>query len=81
MGTNKFKQFNKYEIVLLAINILIWVNYYIIRYFRIPVDFSLLTGITVIASIALLLITIAYHIDRENDWKKQQALTPSTLQN
>jgi len=73
---------DKYEVTLFGTIFLIFTIYYIIQYFRVPLDFSLLTTIIIIVAIALLLISITYHIDRESEWKKkQQSQTHTTLQN
>jgi hypothetical protein len=79
LSDNRFKpEFDKYEITLFTIilSILIVVD----AQFDGLINMNLfpLTIVVVVLS----LIEIAYHIDRKNDWKKQQqALTQSTLQN
>jgi hypothetical protein len=82
LSNHKLKpQMDKYEITLFSIAILVLAIYYLNQYLRFPLDHSLLTGITIILAVALLLIAIVYHIDRENDWKKkQQSLSAYTLQ-
>jgi len=78
---NKLKpEFDKYEITLLTITnlILIVITAGYDGVFRTSINlFPLLIVVGV-----LLLMGVAYHIDRKNDWKKQQqSLIPSTLQN
>ena len=78
---NKFRpEFDKYEITLFTIilSILIVVDAQFDGAFLTNIN---LFPLTIVAGV-LMLIGIAYHIDRKNDWKKkQQTLRQSTLQN
>jgi hypothetical protein len=83
LSNQKLKpQFDKAEIAIFASALLIVTLPYLVITFRFPlIDYSLLVPITTFVGVGLLLIAIAYHKDRESDWKrKQQSQTQSTLQ-
>jgi uncharacterized membrane protein len=82
LSNNKLKpELDKYEITLLTVlnSILLVVTAELDGF--ISINYSFLMPLIIVVG-ALLLMGIVYHTDRKNAWKKrQQALTPSTLQN
>jgi hypothetical protein len=76
LRSNRIKPlFDKIEIGIFAGVLLILAASFLVTNFRVLlVDYSLLRSITLIVTVGLVLIAIAYHKDRESDWKKKQQL-------
>ncbi len=81
LSNNEFKlELDKYEITLLTVLNSILVVVTSARDGFLFINYSFLMPIYFVLG-ALSLMGIVYHIDRKNDWKKQQqSLTPSALQ-